>query len=147
MVELPPWLALAHWRDSVPGYGHCDPIYRSPELFLSRVLRDDSGVRTLNPYEANLFLVPDFNHFYSGNGSPPTDNVRRLVGFLKAHFAPFWERNGGSDFIFWAAGDPGACPIPDDLKQVIWITHLAMTNYSCAPTRLPLRWPPTTAVP
>ena len=60
-------------------------------------------MRTLNPYEANLFYVPAFAYGYLSNGGVPHDFVRRVVRFLKAEYPQFWERFDGADHMFWRA--------------------------------------------
>lgn len=129
VYELPPWLGLGHEVDAMPGRVGLDSIYSAPKLFLWQLLHD-KAVRTHDPYEANLFYVPAYEYAFSGNGDAPHPHVRRVIQFLKANYAPFWERNQGADHIFWAAGDPGACPIPADLKRLLWIVHFGLTNYT-----------------
>ena len=89
---------------------------------LSRLLHD-WDVRTLNPYEANLFYVPAFVYGLLSNGGVPHEWVRRVIRWLQAEYPLFWNRNGGSDHVFWYTGDRGVCPMPEDLRNIIWLTH------------------------
>ena len=132
VYELPPWLGLAHDVDRAGPYGgpaEPDGIYNAPKEFLSRLLRDPV-LRTRDPYEANLFLAPCSEYAFSSNGAPPHPQVKRVLKYLRANYAPFLERFGGADHMFWAPGDPGACPIPDELASLLWVTHFGLTNYS-----------------
>lgn len=42
----------------------------------------------------------------------------------------FRVRGQGADFLFWSVGDPGACPIPEDLAKLTWLVHFGLTNYT-----------------
>ena len=46
-------------------------------------VRQDWTVRTLDPFEANLFYIPAFNYGFSSNGGKPHENMRRGVAFIK----------------------------------------------------------------
>ncbi len=95
--------------------------------FFEQLLRD-THVRTHDPWRANLFYVPAFTLSYAGNGGAPHEYVRRVIRFLAAEYPALWARRGGRDHIFWAAGDRGACPLPPDLAQLIWLVHYGSTH-------------------
>ena len=126
VYELPPWLNLAHFADQSAFIG--DGIYSGWRLFLEALLRD-WGTRTLDPAEANLFYVPALTFAFTDNGGPPQSYVRRVADFLATEHPALWGRNNGSDHIFWAAGDRGACPLPEDEKRFIWMVHFGLTHW------------------
>nr|DAD28579.1 TPA_asm: hypothetical protein HUJ06_030047 [Nelumbo nucifera] len=74
----------------------------------------DSDVRTLNPWEADFFFVPVYVscNFSTVNGFPSLGHARPLLASavqLISLEMPFWNRSGGSDHVFVASHDYGAC--------------------------------------
>nr|XP_043611260.1 probable glucuronoxylan glucuronosyltransferase IRX7 [Erigeron canadensis] len=73
-----------------------------------------SHVRTLDPYEADFFYVPVYVscRFSSDNGFPVISHARALISsaidVISSEF-PFWRRSNGSDHVFVASHDYGAC--------------------------------------
>ncbi|RWR72259.1 putative glucuronoxylan glucuronosyltransferase IRX7 [Cinnamomum micranthum f. kanehirae] len=73
-----------------------------------------SGFRTLDPSEADFFFVPVYVscNFSTVNGFPSLAHARPLLASavdLIAAELPFWNRSGGSDHVFVASHDYGAC--------------------------------------
>ncbi|KAF9597933.1 hypothetical protein IFM89_022683 [Coptis chinensis] len=73
-----------------------------------------SDVRTLDPSEADLFFVPVYVscNFSTVNGFPALGHARPLlasaVQFISSQM-PCWNRSNGSDHVFVASHDYGAC--------------------------------------
>ena len=73
-----------------------------------------SGFRTLDPWEADFFFVPVYVscNFSTVNGFPAIGHARPLMASAVQRIAsamPFWNRSGGSDHVFVATHDFGAC--------------------------------------
>ncbi|KAG0484420.1 hypothetical protein HPP92_008299 [Vanilla planifolia] len=87
-------------------------------LFAAEVAFHDallhSSVRTVDPFEADLFFVPVYVscNFSTPNGFPSLGHARPLlssaVDLISRDF-PFWNRSNGVDHIFVASHDYGAC--------------------------------------
>ncbi|XP_077220904.1 putative glucuronoxylan glucuronosyltransferase F8H isoform X2 [Tasmannia lanceolata] len=73
-----------------------------------------SDVRTFVPSEADFFFVPVYVscNFSTVNGFPAIGHARRIlasaVHFISSQM-PFWNRSSGSDHVFVASHDFGAC--------------------------------------
>ncbi|XP_024985962.1 probable glucuronoxylan glucuronosyltransferase IRX7 [Cynara cardunculus var. scolymus] len=73
-----------------------------------------SDVRTFDPSEADFFFVPVYVscNFSTVNGFPAIGHARALlssaVDFISSEL-PFWKRSNGSDHVFVASHDYGAC--------------------------------------
>ncbi|KAL5717030.1 putative glucuronoxylan glucuronosyltransferase f8h [Ranunculus cassubicifolius] len=94
-----------------------------------------SDVRTLDPLEADFFFVPVYLscNFSTVNGFPSLSHARPLLASavqLISSTMPFWNRSSGSDHLFVASHDFGACfhsveelaiedGIPDFMKKSI----------------------------
>ncbi|XP_052180199.1 probable glucuronoxylan glucuronosyltransferase IRX7 [Diospyros lotus] len=94
-----------------------------------------SEVRTLDPWQADFFFVPVYVscNFSTVNGFPAIGHARSLLSSavqLISSNLPFWNRSHGSDHVFVASHDFGACfhtmedvaiadGIPDFLKNSI----------------------------
>lgn len=126
VYELPPWMNLAHFMDHHDYHG--DGIYSGWRVFFEQLLRD-WDVRTLDPEEANLFYVPAFTFAFTDNGGPTKLYIERVINFIKTEHPAIWDRNGGADHIFWAPGDRGNCPLPEDQQQLLWMTYFALTHH------------------
>ncbi|XP_057458009.1 probable glucuronoxylan glucuronosyltransferase IRX7 [Lotus japonicus] len=73
-----------------------------------------SNVRTLDPHEADFFFVPVYVscNFSTVNGFPAIGHARSLINSavqLISGEHPFWNRSRGSDHVFVASHDFGAC--------------------------------------
>lgn len=74
----------------------------------------NSDVRTMDPYEADFFFVPVYVscNFNTSNGFPAIGHARSLLSsaiqLISSEF-PFWNRSHGSDHVFVASHDYGAC--------------------------------------
>ncbi|KAI3793777.1 hypothetical protein L1987_36399 [Smallanthus sonchifolius] len=90
----------------------------SNHLFASEVAihkaLSKSQVRTFDPSVADFFFVPVYVSckFSAGNGFPEIGHARGLlssaVDLISSEF-PFWNRRNGSDHVFVASHDYGAC--------------------------------------
>ncbi|KAJ1425901.1 Exostosin-like [Sesbania bispinosa] len=91
----------------------CSRHLFASEVAIHRALLT-SEVRTLDPYEADFFFVPVYVscNFSTVNGFPSISHARSLISSavqLVSSEYPFWNRTSGSDHIFVASHDFGAC--------------------------------------
>ncbi|CAJ1955868.1 unnamed protein product [Sphenostylis stenocarpa] len=108
VYELPPkyntvWLANKR----------CGNHLFASEVAIHRALLT-SEVRTFDPYEADFFFVPVYVscNFSAVNGFPAIGHARALISSavnLVSIEYPFWNRSKGSDHVFVASHDFGAC--------------------------------------
>ncbi|KAH9607624.1 hypothetical protein KSS87_014134 [Heliosperma pusillum] len=90
----------------------------SKHLFASEVAIHkallESDVRTFDPNEANYYFVPVYVscNFSTINGFPAIGHARTLISSaieLISSAFPYWNRTRGSDHVFVASHDFGAC--------------------------------------
>ncbi|KAL5565795.1 hypothetical protein UlMin_028959 [Ulmus minor] len=73
-----------------------------------------SDFRTIDPFEADFFFVPVYVscNFSTVNGFPAIGHARSLISsaiqIISSEY-PFWNRSRGSDHVFVASHDFGAC--------------------------------------
>ena len=100
--------------DWVTASDRCASHLFAAEVAIHRALLSDSSVRTLDPEEADFFFVPVYVscNFSTSNGFPSLSHARSLISsavdFLSDSY-PFWNRTRGSDHVFVASHDFGAC--------------------------------------
>ncbi|KAK6926715.1 Exostosin, GT47 domain [Dillenia turbinata] len=125
----------------------CSNHLFASEVAIHRALLE-SDVRTLNPWEADFFFVPVYVscNFSTVNGFPAIGHARSLMASavkLVSETMLFWNRSHGSDHVFVASHDFGACfhtledvamadGIPSFLKNsVILQTFGVQYNHPC----------------
>ncbi|XAR59702.1 Xylogalacturonan beta-1,3-xylosyltransferase [Bertholletia excelsa] len=92
----------------------CSSHLFASEVAIHRALLKNDFVRTLDPWEADFFFVPVYVscNFSTVNGFPAIGHARSLISsavqLISSDF-PFWNRSGGSDHVFVASHDFGAC--------------------------------------
>ncbi|KAK9124141.1 hypothetical protein Sjap_013743 [Stephania japonica] len=91
----------------------CSNHLFAAEVAIHRALVS-SAVRTLDPWEADFFFVPVYVscNFSTVNGFPAIGHARPLLASaveLVSSAMPFWNRSQGSDHVFVASHDYGAC--------------------------------------
>lgn len=91
----------------------CSNHLFSSEVAIHRALQS-SDVRTHDPWEADFFFVPVYVscNFSTVNGFPAIGHARALISSAVDHISsqlPFWNRSLGSDHVFVASHDYGAC--------------------------------------
>lgn len=91
----------------------CSNHLFASEVAIHRALMK-SDFRTFDPTEADFFFVPVYVscNFSTVNGFPAIGHARALlssaVEFISSEL-PFWKRSNGSDHVFVASHDYGAC--------------------------------------
>ncbi|CAL0332305.1 unnamed protein product [Lupinus luteus] len=91
----------------------CSTHLFASEVAIHRAL-STSQVRTFDPYEADFFFVPVYVscNFSTINGFPSIIHARSLIAsaiqFISTQHQ-FWNRSKGSDHVFVASHDFGAC--------------------------------------
>ncbi|KAL8197883.1 hypothetical protein R6Q57_030119 [Mikania cordata] len=91
----------------------CSNHLFASEVAIHRALMR-SDFRTFDPTEADFFFVPVYVscNFSTVNGFPAIGHARSLlssaVEFISSEL-PFWNRSNGSDHVFVASHDYGAC--------------------------------------
>ncbi|CAL5432209.1 unnamed protein product [Camellia sinensis] len=91
----------------------CSNHLFASEVAIHRALLN-SDVRTPDPNEADFFFVPIYVscNFSSVNGFPAIGHARSLIESafrIISSELPFWNRSRGSDHVFVASHDFGAC--------------------------------------
>lgn len=121
MYELP-----AKYNSDWLSDERCSRHLFAAEVAIHRALMT-SEVRTLDPGKADFFFVPVYVscNFSTVNGFPAIGHARSLlssaVQFISSEY-PFWNRSRGSDHVFVASHDYGACfhsMVRDTEKQEI----------------------------
>ncbi|KAF7805641.1 putative glucuronoxylan glucuronosyltransferase IRX7 [Senna tora] len=91
----------------------CSNHLFASEVAIHRALLT-SEVRTFDPYEADFFFVPVYIscNFSTVNGFPAIGHARSLIAsavqLISSEYL-FWNRSRGSDHVFVASHDFGAC--------------------------------------
>ena len=114
VYDMPPELGLRNMRKTLG-----DSLYWAEAVFLQNLLSDWS-VRTTDPSKAKLFYVPTM-FYYSVNNVALFD--KEQLEKIKPHLAQ-WERNNGTDHVFYLTNDKGAC---GSEEGPIFITHFGLT--------------------
>ncbi|KAK9279534.1 hypothetical protein L1049_013213 [Liquidambar formosana] len=108
VYELPP-----KFNNDWLSNERCSNHLFASEVAIHRALLN-SDVRTFDPWEADFFFVPVYVscNFSTVNGFPAIGHARPLlasaVELISSEF-PFWNRSRGSDHVFVASHDYGAC--------------------------------------
>ncbi|GAB2285082.1 Probable glucuronoxylan glucuronosyltransferase irx7 [Dionaea muscipula] len=92
----------------------CEKHLFAAEVAVHRALLSSDIVRTIDPYDADFFFVPVYVscNFSKINGFPAIGHARSLISSaveLISTTLPFWNRTAGSDHVFVASHDFGAC--------------------------------------
>lgn len=108
VYELPPKYNTV-WLSN----NRCNNHLFASEVAIHRALLK-SDFRTFDPSEADFFFVPVYVscNFSTVNGFPAIGHARALLSSavdLISNELPFWKRSNGSDHVFVASHDYGAC--------------------------------------
>ncbi|KFK27620.1 hypothetical protein AALP_AA8G407200 [Arabis alpina] len=100
-------------EDWVTKSSRCSTHLFASEVAIHRAL-SSSSIRTLNSEEADFFFVPVYVscNFSTINNFPSLTHARSLLNSavnLLSNKYPFWNRTQGSDHVFVASHDFGAC--------------------------------------
>lgn len=116
----------------------CSTHLFASEVAIHRALLT-SDVRTLDPREADFFFVPVYVscNFSTTNGFPAIGHARSLllsaVQLISSEH-PFWNRSSGSDHVFVASHDYGACfhaMVNDPPKKKTKMIVLFLSTRTC----------------
>ncbi|XP_039050368.1 probable glucuronoxylan glucuronosyltransferase IRX7 [Hibiscus syriacus] len=92
----------------------CSKHLFASEVAIHRALLNAYDFRTFDPVEADFFFVPVYVscNFSAVNGFPNIGHARSLlfsaIQLISTNY-PFWNRSRGSDHVFVASHDYGAC--------------------------------------
>ncbi|XP_065868155.1 probable glucuronoxylan glucuronosyltransferase IRX7 [Euphorbia lathyris] len=109
VYELPP-----EYNSDWLSNNRCSTHLFASEVAIHKALSNSDDVRTFDPYQADFFFVPVYVscNFSTVNGFPAIGHARPLlksaVDFVSKNY-PFWDRSNGSDHVFVASHDFGAC--------------------------------------
>ncbi|KAG2488196.1 hypothetical protein HYH03_013190 [Edaphochlamys debaryana] len=120
---------VAHRREFNDWWAMLDGIYLAEIEFMEQLLGDWS-VRTENPWEASLFVVPTFALWYTRNTGGPYVILDRVSRYLQ-QTSPFWNATRGRNHIFFASNDQGACKLewaPSELQHSIKVVHYGLAQ-------------------
>ena len=134
--DLPPEFSMYSFAVGVTQKHGGDSMYSAEWRFLSQLVNDITR-RTLDPAEADLFIVPMFTVFAIGNTGCDRARMLLIKQYLQAS-SPFWRRCNGCDHVFFMTGDRGACGLEMEGTNAILVTHWGllgsydekMTNFS-----------------
>ncbi|KAG2453114.1 hypothetical protein HYH02_002445 [Chlamydomonas schloesseri] len=127
VYDLPEW--VVHMRSHSDEWPLHFPIYLAEHEFFNRLL-GDWGVRTENPWEANLFYIPTFTYYYIGNVGFPGKLFSRVVAHVRQTY-PFWNMTGGRNHILVSGNDRGCCDLyrmGADVQRPIKLVHFAQSG-------------------
>ncbi|GIL86532.1 hypothetical protein Vretifemale_14819 [Volvox reticuliferus] len=119
VYELPSYVAFPVPQDD-NVFDIDEHFYQTHRKFLEMLLMD-TAVRTENPLEANLFLVPANAYSYSSNTNSPANQIEAALNYVIANF-PYFNASRGTDHFLWTTGDRGACYLPRNMSRVIFVT-------------------------
>ena len=129
--ELPAWADVGVRVDAPARTDLYQGNYAAYWRFLARI-SNDIAVRTLDPREASLFLVPiDVYGLTANVGAGGVDFVRRVLAELlhtaEPGAAAALARRNGSDHVVWSPHDRGYCDEigaqPAWMRRLVWVTH------------------------
>ncbi|KAG2488197.1 hypothetical protein HYH03_013191 [Edaphochlamys debaryana] len=119
---------VATRRENNDWWSLIDAIYLAEIEFMEQLLSDWS-VRTENPWEASLFVVPTFALWYTRNTGGPYLIFNWVSRYLQ-QTSPFWNATGGRNHVFFATNDQGACRLqqaPDEVQHSIKVVHYGLS--------------------
>ena len=107
------------WRQQVKGKKF---DYRTPPMLHEALL--ESGHRTIEPSEADLFYVPTWDWHGSWGNAEVYYRAHRYI----STFLPYWNASGGADHVWAIARDAAACDTPwgslqEELQQSILLSN------------------------
>ncbi|XP_010535629.1 PREDICTED: probable glucuronoxylan glucuronosyltransferase F8H [Tarenaya hassleriana] len=130
--------------DWVASSDRCATHLFAAEVSVHRALLSAAAVRTTEPEDADFFFLPVYVscNFSTSNGFPSLGHARSLLRSAVDYVAtkhPFWNRTRGSDHIFVASHDFGACfhamenkaiedGIPEFMKNSIILQTFGVTH-------------------
>lgn len=124
VYDLPEHVAYRKaWHDE-PAL--VDKMYIAEHPFMDALL-GDWAVRTEDPWEANLFVIPAYTFYYTGNVGYPGRHWTSVFNYVRTTW-PFWNMTAGRNHIAWATNDRGVCDIyrhQPELQHPIKIVHFA----------------------
>ncbi|KXZ45471.1 hypothetical protein GPECTOR_54g212 [Gonium pectorale] len=130
VYDIPEHIAFKKpWHD-LPAL--LDTMYLAEVAFMDQLL-GDWGVRTENPWEANLFVVSTYTIYYTGNIGFPAKHFSTVFNYVRTRF-PFWNMTAGRNHVAIATNDRGCCDLyklarqQPELQQPIKLVHFAQAG-------------------
>ncbi|KAG2485167.1 hypothetical protein HYH03_016057 [Edaphochlamys debaryana] len=114
---------VVHRREFDDQWALIDRMYNVEIEFMEHLLAD-WGVRTENPWEAALFVVPSFTYWYTGNIGNPYYLMQHVTHHLQQ--LPFFNLTGGRNHVLMATNDRGVCKLGQaqlELQHSIKLVH------------------------
>lgn len=112
VYEMPPDLGF--------NYGRSRNNIYSAEFHFVDTLLADATTRTLDPSEADLFLIPFWSNYGPAENTHCDRSRLQLAIDVVRNLYPFWDRSGGRDHVLFLTGDRGACGVQ---KRSMFINH------------------------
>ncbi|GFR41595.1 hypothetical protein Agub_g2319 [Astrephomene gubernaculifera] len=128
VYDLPEHVAYKRpWHDP-PAL--LDTMYLAEVSFMESLL-GDWGVRTENPWEANLFVINAYTIYYTGNIGFPGKHFSSVFSYVRSRY-PFWNMTGGRNHVAVATNDRGCCDLyklgKPELQNPIKLVHFAQVG-------------------
>ncbi|KAG2493501.1 hypothetical protein HYH03_008317 [Edaphochlamys debaryana] len=120
---------VVHRREVNDRWSSIDVIYLAEIVFMEQLLSDWS-VRTENPWEASIFVIPTYTYWYTGNGNGPYPIFDRVSHYLQ-QTSPFWNATRGRNHVLFATNDLGVCKLewaPPLLQHSIKVVHYGLST-------------------
>ncbi|KAG2488188.1 hypothetical protein HYH03_013182, partial [Edaphochlamys debaryana] len=122
---------VVHRKEFNDNWALIDEIYLAEIEFMEQLLGDWS-VRTENPWEASLFVVPTFTYWYTRNIGVPYLVMAWVSRYLQ-QTSPFWNATEGRNHIFFASNDQGTCKLQEAQP---YVQHsIKVVHYGLSPRR------------
>ncbi|KAG2488191.1 hypothetical protein HYH03_013185 [Edaphochlamys debaryana] len=120
---------VVHRREWNDRWTLIDSIYLAEIEFIEQLLGDWS-VRTENPWEASLFVIPTFTFWYTGNVGGPYLLMDHVSRYLQ-QTSPFWNATRGRNHVMFATNDQGVCKLEwasPLLQHSIKVVHYGLST-------------------
>ena len=104
-----------------------DMDYTANQWFLWSLARDPSRQAVL-PEDAEVFIVPLFPYYYSGQTADPNPHAVQALEWVRKTRGEFLERNGGHDHAMFFVGDRHSCDLDPRLANITRLVHFGLSG-------------------